>query len=182
VCGSCVPWLEELVGAQRPSRPGPPMVFLGLLSLALAGAVAAGRPLLAHLRPDLLPLGDRFLRRPSEQRLTGFLLGGLLLLALALPVLRPLLRRRLTTLRVTHALVGLLSVGGLVVHTGLRLGVNLNLILSVSFLALIGAGSLASVLVASPAAARRSSRLLHLTLFWPALALIGLHVLTIYYF
>jgi nitrite reductase (NADH) large subunit len=182
VCGSCLPWLEELVGAQRPSRPGPPMMFLGLLSLALAGGVAAGRPLLARLHPDLLASGDQLLRRPSEQRLTGFMLGGLLLLALALPLLRHLLRRRLTTLRVTHALVGLLAVGGLVVHTGLRLGVNLNLILSVSFLALTGAGSLASVLVASPATTRRSSRRLHLTLFWPALALIGLHVLTVYYF
>jgi nitrite reductase (NADH) large subunit len=79
-------------------------------------------------------------------------------------------------------MIGLVALAGLVVHGGLRLGVNLNLALSASFLALTGAGSLAAVLVAARSSARRATRLLHLTLFWPALALVGLHVLTVYYF
>jgi nitrite reductase (NADH) large subunit len=182
VCGSCLPWLEELAGAQKPTRPGPPLVFLGVLSLLAAGAAAFGRPLLAQVRPDLLSLGDTVLRRPSEQRLTGFLMIGLLALALFLPLLRRLARRHLTTLRVTHALVGLLAVSGLVVHSGLHLGMNMNFMLSLAFLALTGAGSLAAVAVPGSAALRRQSRLFHLTLFWPALALVGLHVLASYYF
>jgi nitrite reductase (NADH) large subunit len=87
--------------------------------------------------------------------------------------------------RVVHTAVGALAVAGLAVHTGLRLGVHLNLFLSIAVLALAALGGLAAFSPwgqRAPGGLARALRLVHVTLFWPALALIALHVLAVYSF
>ena len=53
--------------------------------------------------------------------------------------------KRLWFWRATHALVGSLAVAGLIAHTGLRLGSNLNLWLTILFLLLCVLGALCSL-------------------------------------
>jgi nitrite reductase (NADH) large subunit len=173
-CGACAPAVERIIDVRRPAPRRWGMAVVGALTLPAVGLVAAGRPLLARWRPDRLPLFDHLWRRPDQQRLTGWVLLGLIGLALLLP----LMRRRGPGLRVLHALAGGLLVMGLVAHTGLRLGVNFNWVVSMAFLGLAGLGGLAAL----GGFCRRWTRFLHEALFWPALALLALHVVAIYYF
>jgi nitrite reductase (NADH) large subunit len=77
----------------------------------------------------------------------------------------------------------------LTVHTGLRLGNHLNFLLIAGFLALTALGSCAGAVTAierSPTRASRRLRALsgywHVVLLWPLPALLGFHVLSVYYF
>jgi nitrite reductase (NADH) large subunit len=186
-CGACVPMIEGILHPETPlltsTARRTSLLVIGALSLLVVGTVAGARPLLERLRPEKLALLDHFLRRPWEQQLTGFGLLGLLLMALLMPLRRILWRRAAPGpgWRVVHALVGVLAVAALVTHTGLRLGVNLNRTLSLAFLSLAALGGLAALAMSGR---RRPgwSRFLHEALFWPAFALLGLHILVVYYF
>jgi nitrite reductase (NADH) large subunit len=187
-CGGCIP---KVVQALDPTAVAAdrrlPMVLAGIASLLAVVLVACSREALARWWPHALAFWDHLLRQPFEQQVTGFALLGLLVVVLGLP-----LRKRwqwipgsTTTWRLVHGVVGLLILAAIVVHTGLRVGINLNRVLSVAFLELALFGGLAAVV---PAATRRQARWLrglrwlHATLFWPGLALLGLHVLAVYYF
>jgi nitrite reductase (NADH) large subunit len=188
-CGACVPVIERILKLDAPPlevRRGL-LPVLGGVALLMALLVACARPLLGRLLPAQLPRWDHLLRHPMEQQITGFALVGLVALGLVLP-----LRRKLAWLpggvkgwRLVHAAVGVLATAALVVHTGMRLGMNLNRWLSVGFLALAAVGGIAAFWPwgqRPPGPFARVARLLHLVLFWPALALIGLHVLAVYSF
>jgi nitrite reductase (NADH) large subunit len=177
-CGSCVPSLERLLGGRRREHRASRRV-LGFATLLVVTAVAAARDLLVSYRPDSVAIWDHLLRRPEEQRMTGFGLLGLMALAVILALGRRIARasRMMTPLRLAHAVVGTLLVAGLVAHTGMRLGANFNRAVSIGFLVLAAMGGLALLV---PLA--RGARLLHEALFWPALAVLGLHVLAVYYF
>jgi bacterioferritin-associated ferredoxin len=116
---------------------------------------------------------------------------GVAALLVTLALLLPL-RRKSTAVpgnvalwRLVHAFVGVLAVAAVMVHTGLRLGMNLNRWLSLTLLALAAVGGMAAVWPwgrRAPGPVARGVRLVHVLLFWPALALIGLHVLAVYSF
>jgi hypothetical protein len=177
------------LNAGRPlSTTGHRQLFvIGLSGMLLAGIAIGGRELLRIYRPGRLAQWDHLLRLPWQQQLTGFVLLGLVAAALVLPAARKLgaRGRRLWFWRTVHGLVGVLGVAALIAHTGLRLGVNLNLWLSIAFLLLGVLGAFCAGAMGGPRAARAWSsvgRRLHVLLLWPALALIGLHVLASYYF
>lgn len=188
-CGACVPVIERILKLdappQRVRRGAVP--WLGGVALLVTALVLGARPALERLWPAQLPDWDQLLRRPLEQQVTGFSLLGLVALVLVLPLRRKLekLPGSVNAWRVVHAAVGALAVAALIVHTGLRLGVNLNRWLSIGFLALVAAGGASAFWPwgqRAPGPLARGVRWLHVLLFWPALALIGLHVLAVYAF
>ena len=94
-----------------------------------------------------------------------------------------------TRVRVAHAVAGTLAVAALAVHTGGRLGANLNFVLLTLFLGVAAAGAAAGGIVALEhrlgargAQLRRAWQWTHLLLFWPIPVLLALHVLKSYYF
>jgi nitrite reductase (NADH) large subunit len=190
-CGACVPVVERILKLDAPPLQVPvrglTLPIVGALSLLAALLVAYGRPILARSVPWYLPFWNHLWREPLAQQITGFSMLGLLGIGLLLPLRRKLARApgSVGVWRVVHTVVGLLATAALVAHTGLRLGVKFNLILSLMFLTLAVAGAMAAFWPwgqRPPGALARGLRLLHLTLFWPALALIGLHVLAVYSF
>ena len=124
------------------------------------------------------------------------LIVGLAVVALSLSLRKRIPRFRLGSVglwRVVHSGLGLLTLVGLIVHTGMRPGSNLNLALSTTFLGLAVLGALAGVLTSlesrvsgSGAMLLRQWRprltLLHILLFWPLPVLLGFHIVSVYYF
>ena len=92
--------------------------------------------------------------------------------------------------RLAHITLGALTLVVLVVHTGLRLGDQLNLLLMINFLALAVIGVNAGKIIANEhkvaagLAKRQRTRWgwLHLLLSWPLPVLLGFHVIKTYYF
>jgi nitrite reductase (NADH) large subunit len=193
LCGSCRPMLARLTGAVEPI--GTAKVLKGLLVASAVALAAAFVVLLAvpvafvdtvqggpHL--DLL-WRDGFYRQAS-----GFSILGLCVASLMLSVRKRWRRCAFgswRTWQAIHALVGVLALAGLAVHTGLRLGHNLNFVLSVSFLLASVLGATAGGVMATPAASR-SARLracmatAHVIAWWPFPVLLAFHILSVYYF
>jgi nitrite reductase (NADH) large subunit len=190
-CGACVPVIERILKLDAPAlKPGRAPVVLPLAgSLALVGTalLASGRPLLGWALPERLVFWDHLFRSPAAQQWSGYGVLGLVALALVLPLRRrvPVLPGGVNAWRLVHAVVGALAVAALVAHTGLRVGVHFNRWLSIVLLALAAAGGVTSYWPwgqRPPGSLARSLRLVHLTLFWPALTMIGLHILAVYSF
>lgn len=195
VCGGCRPLLAQLLepaAAALPaagSRPGLLWVSLAALAMvALLGLLPEpGFSESIRLRGWL----ERLSTESRYRQWTGY---GLVATVTAGLVMSLRKRTRLrwgnfARLRLWHALSGLLALGLLAVHTGLRPGANLNFLLLGNFIALSGLGTLAGVVVAmeyrlgtTSAPLRRWSVWLHLALLWPLPALLGIHILAGYYF
>jgi nitrite reductase (NADH) large subunit len=196
LCGSCRPLLEQLVGsAVRPATP----ISAGLLSASIAAVAAAIATLLMAPIPfalsstDPLPL-DQLWRDGVYRQISGFTLVGVALLASSL-ALRKRWRRVVAvggfaTWRVVHVLIGIATLVLLLVHTGGRLGQNLNAVLMTCFAALNVLGGLSGALTAvEPKMGRRYCRAwraalvtAHVVAIWPLPVLIAFHVLSVYYF
>ncbi|MGH8522645.1 MAG: hypothetical protein ACREU9_14745, partial [Gammaproteobacteria bacterium] len=94
------------------------------------------------------------------------------------------------TWRLAHAVIGALSLIVLIAHTGLHLGVGLNLLLMLNYLGLACAGAVLGYLTAtdgtvpSPAWQRWKQRAVsvHLCLFWFFPVLTAFHILTVYWY
>lgn len=195
ICGSCRPLLLDLLGSGelRPVTGSRVLVWaaaLGLLA-ALAFLLLPALPypdsVQAPLRWDLL------WREGLYKQVSGYSLLGLGLLLSLIG-----LRKRLSAFtlggydgwRVLHVTLGVLVAAVLVVHTGLRLGFNLNLLLMLCFVALLLAGSVAGGVTGLEHAlprrlARRThafSLWIHILLLWPLPALLGFHVFKTYWF
>jgi len=195
VCGSCRPLLAELVGSQaQPTKVPGRRTLLGAslasLLVVMAFYLPGGFREMAAAQDGLWP-----------QRLwtDGFWkqFSGYTLLTLGLAALLLSLRKRWSKFvfgdysfwRVAHVVLGLTMLGVLVLHTGLRLGSNFNFLLLVSFFLLTKLGSVASAVVAVEHRPTRLSRqwkkfstLTHIVLAWPLPALLGFHILSVYYF
>jgi nitrite reductase (NADH) large subunit len=78
----------------------------------------------------------------------------------------------------------------LVLHTGLTLGANLNQWLMLNVLALMGLGAASGIFSAlervlgghNGPALRRGWTWAHILVGWPVPVLLGVHILTVYYF
>jgi nitrite reductase (NADH) large subunit len=190
VCGSCRPLLAELAGATAPVSPvrGHKALIgacLGALVLALL-ALAFTVPYPETVRQAW----DAVWREGAWKQASGFTVLGLSAAALVLS-----LRKRLFSIgdfalwRVVHAVLAVLALVALAAHTGGRLGANLNLALTVSFLGVVVLGAVAGGIVAlehrlgaRAPRLRRTWTWAHLLLFWPVPVLLGFHVLKSYYF
>ncbi|NJO35345.1 MAG: hypothetical protein HC869_21915 [Rhodospirillales bacterium] len=123
-------------------------------------------------------------------------IGALLALSLVAGLLS--LRKRsvrlweFATWRVLHVIVGTGTLLVLFLHTGVRLGSNLNMWLMISFLGITFAGAAAGAatalehrLFATSGEAARTRSLsfwLHVLALWPLPLLLAMHILTVYFY
>ncbi len=196
VCGSCRPLVAALAGQQvKPVAPAfaRSIIALSILALLIAGAIlflpspGYRRSVQPAFQIDLLWTDGLY------KQISGFTLLGLGLLAVILS-----LRKRVRwmafgaygTWRFIHIALGAAAITALVIHTGLHLGEHLNRYLMLSFLAVVLLGSTSGAVIAvehrlsrnGGAMARKLSLWLHILACWPLPALLGFHILSVYYF
>jgi len=197
VCGSCKPLVSELLGAGAATERTPlhRQLLIGASTALIASLLILFAPVIPY--NDSVQTGwqwDRLWRDGLFKQISGF--SVLVLLTAGLFVS---LRKRagvLTKLgsfdawRLTHVVIGVLVIAGLVAHTGLRLGSGLNAALMTSFTFMLVLGALSTAVIAlehriGGALAQRlrsQSVWLHILLFWPVPALLGWHVFKTYWF
>lgn len=177
-CGSCRPLVMQLLAR---GTPVPPVrgarVLAGGAALALLVAAAA---LQGWNLPDPRSVAEgsaAFWREADFKQLSGYALIAAVLLSLALTWRKRARRQRsgdTAMWRVAHVALALLAGLTLLLHTGGRIGVNLNLALSATFLAALVLGAFSALSVAREhlgfAAVQRRRRMVwvHLACTWPA--------------
>lgn len=203
VCGSCQPLLGQLTGdlhAAQPVGGRRTMTVVSVLAMIACALILVLQQKPLHFATDFESTWyriDEIWRLGIIRQITGFSLLGIAVLGMVLS-----LRKRIAWLRklgnfgwyrAFHTAMGLLCIIGLVVHTGMRMGDNLNLMLMLCFLGLNILGAIAGVATAMES--RMEGRLgdlarrwrpwltwAHLLLFWPLPVLVGFHIVSVYYF
>lgn len=200
VCGSCKPLLQQLMqqlgGEELPSKPEPGWsvvsvssvltVLAALLVILLPGIAVSTSVQSPAFLQDLW--NDKFWKQVSGFTLVGLSVVGLLMS----------LRKRLKWIklgefahwRLLHIALGLVCAFILILHTGLHMGHNLNRLLMLDFLAVLLMGSAAGMAVSASHKLSATQALkvrkwlsrLHLWITWPLPALLGIHILTVYYY
>ncbi len=195
VCGSCRPLVAELVGSSRPAEPARGWkTLLGASGLALPAALALALVIVVPYAATVqVPWQWDVLWRESYwKQVSGYTVLGLTVL-LAVMSLRKRIRRftlgDFPLWRVAHVVLGALTIAGLAVHTGGRLGSNLNFLLMASFLGVVALGAVAGGVIAlehrlgaGAARLRRTWLWTHILITWPIPVLLAFHVLKSYYF
>ncbi|WP_137046117.1 FAD-dependent oxidoreductase [Pseudolabrys sp. FHR47] len=194
VCGTCRPLLLEILGEQKQYEPVFGARTIGVVSVlaVLAALVAWFAPPWPYSRSMQQGLGiDRFWLDGDWKQVTGFTLLGLSGIIAFLSVRKRLKARWLGHYkfwRIVHAVIGTAALGVLFMHTGFRLGNNLNFWLMATFLAVAVIGSITGVITAQEhkllsngrASPRAALVWLHILTFWPMPVLLMLHVVTVY--
>lgn len=196
VCGSCKPLLAELTGVD-----GPREKERGWLPVLVTSFVAALIALLVVALPES-QTADTVQAKPWFEgvwndhfwkQVSGFSLLGLSVIGLLMS-----LRKRFSFTwmgqfshwRVVHAALGMACAVVLIFHTGFHLGTNLNQWLMLNFLTVLVVGAATGLVVAmshrlkpvSVKRVRNTSNWLHILAVWPLPALLGSHILSVYYF
>nr|WP_231602741.1 FAD-dependent oxidoreductase [Neorhodopirellula pilleata] len=199
-CGSCRPLVSELAGAPSSDTRVP-----GATTMLVASLIAVAMGWVWMLMPSLELASsvqsswrsvDVLWRDDLARQITGFSLLGLTLVGLIFS-----LRKRMAwfqwgsygTWRAIHGILGTAVLIGLAVHTGLKLGSNLNFVLGVCFIAAGVLGGVAGI--ASSCESRTTGQAamwlrkwrprltqIHLWVTWPLPALVVLHVISFYWF
>lgn len=199
-CGSCHSLVCELSGAipTAASIPGTKvMLVASIVAAAMVVVFAVAPPIsFATSVQDAWRQIDVLWRDDLARQVTGFSTLGLTLLGLVFS-----LRKRWTWFRfgsyafwrAAHGVLGAAVLISVAVHTGLRMGQNLNFVLALVFLSVAGLGAMAGVASSMEAKStggraifirkwRPRLTTLHLWLFWPLPALIAMHILSFYWF
>lgn len=198
VCGSCAADVQTLIGAG--AEPVSARWWKALLVLSGLGALAALVTLLVPRvpLPQTFTPGDIFTMLWFDSQAKQW--SGYSLLAISALAALISLRKRIPWLkrlggydwwRLAHLALGLLAALGLVWHTGLRLGSNLNLLLMLSFLLTLVTGAVAGLITGSEHELRargvvhgRNPRAvplwLHVIGVWPLPVLLIFHILAVY--
>ncbi len=195
-CGSCKPLLQQLLGSNAPVEAGKGWRTLaGLTTPALVVALIAlvlSLPYPQSVQVDW-DWGELW-RNSLFKQVSGFTILGLSAVSVLFS-----LRKRLSWLRklgdfawwrIAHVLLTVLALAALAVHTGFRMGSQLNFVLCLTFVALLIAGGVLGASIAfehrlQPAQARRlrsAGLWSHVLLSWPLPALLAAHILKTYYF
>lgn len=196
VCGGCKPLLANLLGSKtQADRIGAfkTVLLLSVLAVLVSGLISAASPIPFQ---DSVMTGwsfDVLWRDGFLKQFSGYTILGMALLGLILS-----LRKRLKLFRwlefshwrLLHVVTGVLVVAGLIAHTGLRFGDNLNRYLMMDFIALLAIGGMAGTILAvqhklDAARALKWKNLLlwgHILLVWPLPVLLAFHILQTYYF
>lgn len=198
VCGTCAMHLQTLLGAD--AKPVIARWWKWLLALSgLAGLAALVTLLLPRISlPQNFVAGDirTMLWFDSQaKQWSGYSLLGVSAVAALIS-----LRKRVPWLkrlggydwwRVAHLVLGLLAALGLVWHTGLRLGSNLNMLLMLSFLLTLVTGAVAGLITGGEHELRNRELVqrqnpraiplwLHIIGVWPLPILLIFHILAVY--
>jgi len=184
VCGSCRPLLADLVDSQVEPAPKlkPGLGIAALVAAVLLSLwIIVGQVPFAESVTHVMHQVDFIWRDSFWKQVTGYTLVAIATLGLLLPLRKRLKRFSFGSYgfwRTAHAVVGTLTVVGLIVHTGMHMGANLNFLLSAVFLAINVTGVAVAVVTTMEAKAsgewmiqvrRWRPRIsnLHLWLLWP---------------
>jgi nitrite reductase (NADH) large subunit len=194
VCGSCRPRLSAFCTASEPPRWQVGLFVVSLSALALLSLGVYSGPIpLDNARFASAPL-ERLWRDHLARELSGYALAATVAAsALTVALAKRRARRSgvpLHDARGVHALLGMLSVLGLGLHTGARWGRGLDLALAACLLLLVGVGATTSLGLLNDSwfvgrrglALKRFGLRLHLWIAWPVPALLAIHILKSYYF
>ena len=200
-CGSCRSLVCELAGAppapRRMTRGGRAMLAASVVAAAMIVIWMVSAPVaMATSVQDSWRQIDVLWRSDLARQITGWTTLALMAIGLLFS-----LRKRAGWFRwgsygfwrAAHGVLGSAMLIGVAVHSGLRVGENLNLALSMCLMALSVAGSAAGVLSALEPRLRSSAAMrvrwlrprlttLHTLLFWPLPTLIAAHVVSFYWF
>jgi nitrite reductase (NADH) large subunit len=198
VCGSCLPLIQELLGTRADPESDKVKGFTPLLVTSTVAALLGLLILLAAPIPfsdsARVSIGiDQLWRDGLLKQISGFTLAGLSLIGALLTFRKRWKKIRFgdfANWRVVHTSLGMLALFSLMAHTGFRLGENINLYLMLSFLGIALSGVFSSSVVAArnhlgTFSARRwkqAADWLHILVLWPLPALLGMHILSVYYF
>lgn len=196
VCGSCKPLLAELLGEDiqlEPVRSWHSLLALSAFSLSLVALFIFIWRIPYADTVQVSIRWDELWRSSLLKQISGFTMLGLMFAGLAISLRKRIKKIELGDFnlwRYMHVVVGVSTLAALIIHTGFRLGDELNLLLMLNFLVLVIAGANASTVVAtehrmSPALAKKQRRhwtWLHIMLFWPVPVLLGAHIVKSYYF
>lgn len=193
VCGSCKPMLAQLTGSEIPEEA---LIRRGnrtLLVVAVAAAILAIPFLVTEIPYDTsIEHGsglDVLWRDSLLKQITGYTTIGISGGAMLLSVRKRMLRiGDYGWWRAIHAVLGMGALAAMVVHTGFRLGANLNLALSLGFLTLAVLGSASGALSAlENRIGGRRVRVLrlwwtraHIAAFWLVVPLVAFHIAKVY--
>jgi nitrite reductase (NADH) large subunit len=194
VCGTCRPLLLEIIGEQKKYEPVFGARIIGAVSVlaAIAALIAWLAPPWPYSRSMQQGLGiDRFWLDGDWKQVSGFTLLSLSAVIAFLSVRKRIKARWLGNYkfwRVAHAAIGTAALGVLFMHTGFRLGNNLNFWLMATFLAVAVIGSITGAVTAqehrilsnSNVSPRSALVWLHILTFWPMPVLLMLHIVTVY--
>lgn len=191
VCGTCRPLVASVLGGSEPS-PRFTRTELAALVASAVGLCALFLPAIPYANSVQVRVPwDVTFRTELGKQWSGFTLLGLGLLGLALS-----LRKRLgwpktfsqAKLRTFHVVMGALAALAYAVHTGFRLGANLDRALAFSFLGTVLVGALAALVPwlsrRFPHASKLKATLerAHLYVVWPLPVLVAFHVIKVYFF
>lgn len=200
VCGSCRNLLCELAGQPQVAigaRGSRGLLVASVLALFAAPAIVALSPLPFAESVQSSWRNVDFLWHDSfAKQVSGFSLLGVSVVGLGIS-----LRKRVkwfqwgefTLWRGLHGLLGAATLGGFLVHTGMRLGHNLTFALALVFLLLNLVGAFTGITAALESRLRGAwgQRLrawrprltqLHIWFFWPLPALVLFHIISVYYY
>lgn len=199
-CGTCKNLLCELVGEgpQKVNTRGSNAVLVAsFIAVCLAAALAIMPPIpFATSVQDSWRKIDAFWRDGFTKQVTGFSLLFIMLAALTFSLRkrsRVIRRGDYGLWRAAHAILGTAMVFGLIVHTGIRMGSNLNFALSLTFLSLSFVGGLAGLASSlEPKLSGESAMFvrawrpkltwIHIALFVPLPALLAGHIVSVYWY
>lgn len=190
-CGSCRPLVLRLLASGKPVpavRGAPLLAAAAALALVVALAALLGWNL---PDPDSATAPRAFWRNATFKQVSGFFLVAAVLLSLLI-TWRKRARRNApgdaAAWRVVHVCLAVLAGITLLAHTGGRIGANLNLALSLTFLAALVLGALSALAVArehrgvAAVQVRRRMTWIHLLVTWPLPALLVAHIVKAYFF
>ena len=199
VCGSCRPLLADLVDSQvePPSKIKPGLAIAAVFAAALLSLwLIVGEVPFADSVNHVMHQIDFIWRDSFWKQVTGYTLVGVAVLGLVLPLRKRLKRFTFGSYgfwRTAHAVVGTLTILGLIVHTGMHMGANLNFMLSSVFIAINVTGVAVAVVTTMEAKATGDLMIqvrkwrprisnIHLWLLWPLPALLAIHIFCVYYY
>lgn len=194
VCGSCKPLLSQLLGGAALPAVRAAKALAVFTLLALLGALfyaLAGIPFPDSVDPDFR--WDLIWRDKDIKEISGYTVLGVMAVLAVITLRKRVDRVRVGSFdiwRLLHVAIGVLLIGGLLFHTGGRLGYRLDLVLSLSVVAALISGVVIAAVLArqhalKPGLVRRAQRmatLAHIFSLWVMPALLGFHIFKFYYF
>ena len=198
VCGSCQPLLADLVDdpAEPASRPGIGLLVASVVAIMVLFSWLVGPLPYANTVVEVWHQVDVIWRDTFWKQVTGYTLLGIATLALLLP-----LRKRWPRLaygnygmwRTIHSVIGVMTLVGLLVHTGMRMGSNFNLLLAVTFLGLNLSGAVTGAITSWESRTggelgmtfrqwRPRLTRFHIYCLWPMPILLIIHIACVYFY
>ncbi|MGX5172851.1 FAD-dependent oxidoreductase [Aliikangiella sp. IMCC44653] len=196
VCGSCKPLLLNLLDTPAPNlvmRHQKAILYTSIFSIIAILALVFFEPLSIADSVQFSWHIEKLWFDPFWKQVSGFTLLGFCFIATALAARKRIKRfnvGHVDSWRFAHSIIGVGALFVLMIHTGMRLGNNLNFALMFVFLLATTTGSLVGVFMARnhhwSDLKLRKHRLwwsrVHYSLLWMLPPLIFFHILSAYYF